>query len=91
MLASDSFGIARRSPVIRAAATGPIPNCAPTRAIMPFVISSRNRASHILRDDDEGVWITVTAPSANPTAPIRSNQAFRAKSYPPGSEGDGGG
>lgn len=58
---------------------------------MRFVISSRSRASQMRHDDDAGVPVTVTAPSVNPTAPIRSNRAFRAKSYPLGSEGDGGG
>jgi hypothetical protein len=58
---------------------------------MRFVISSRSRASQMRHDDDDGIPVTVTAPSINPTAPIRSNHAFWAKSYPLGSEGDGGG
>ena len=89
MLASVASGIARRSPVSRAAATGPVRS--PTAAMIRRVRSSRSRASAIRQDAAAGLAVIFTAPRAKPTPPIRSNHALRAKSKPPGSDGAGGG
>jgi hypothetical protein len=66
-----SSGIARRSPVIRAAATGALASDAAGR--IRAVASRRTPAIHVTSEPSDPGSTARGAPSAYPTAPIREN------------------